>query len=543
MGDPRVERSDQLHHLEQGRLTHCLREASQLRSERARPRRVSCPEGWDPARRESRGSVPAERGWDRGRGRVRGSRIRPSGNARVGVAWKVDGCGRNGRLHIGSFVGEVLRSRCRRTRNAFSPEARDRRTRQDAAVVTTEHTTAPGSAAASGTAVESEAHALGALAGRALGGGDPRRGGARPRRAHAAAPRRRRWRPRPRAGRRARDRRSRRCASRDPPRPPPHSVGRPGADRPGGANGRARVRQLARGVRARVPGRGAELAEYAASALAVPLRSEERVVGSMGFPFESAGSVDADLVALAQLAARSEGRRSSAHGCTTASVRCAKGSTGSHGWRRASQESEPRPSWRRCAAKRSRPSTATSPSSGRSPRTKPCSSTRSRRTTTAHPAPVPPAATSQASRSRSRGRHRPSRRARPKARPTRTRRSRSSEAGRCFRSPSRWRATSVGCCEWSGRTTCRPTGRRPSCSRGDWPITSGCALEHAERRRAQEAGEPERSRDTAAARRHRGARGRDDTRARRCGGPRRGAHDARRRRRARCSVSSETSSS
>jgi GAF domain-containing protein len=48
---------------------------------------------------------------------------------------------------------------------------------------------------------------------------------------------------------------------------------------------------------------GARLAEYAASALAVPLRSEERVVGSMGFPFESADSIDSDLVALAQLAA------------------------------------------------------------------------------------------------------------------------------------------------------------------------------------------------------------------------------------------------
>ena len=48
---------------------------------------------------------------------------------------------------------------------------------------------------------------------------------------------------------------------------------------------------------------GARLAVYAHSALAVPLLAGERVVGSMGFPFDSAGSVDADLVALAQLAA------------------------------------------------------------------------------------------------------------------------------------------------------------------------------------------------------------------------------------------------
>ncbi|HET9939174.1 MAG TPA: SpoIIE family protein phosphatase [Gaiella sp.] len=48
---------------------------------------------------------------------------------------------------------------------------------------------------------------------------------------------------------------------------------------------------------------GARLADYAHSALAVPLLTEDRVVGSMGFPFDAAGRVDADLIALAQLAA------------------------------------------------------------------------------------------------------------------------------------------------------------------------------------------------------------------------------------------------
>ena len=48
---------------------------------------------------------------------------------------------------------------------------------------------------------------------------------------------------------------------------------------------------------------GARLADYAHSALAVPLLTEDRVVGSMGFPFDTAGRVDAELVALAQLAA------------------------------------------------------------------------------------------------------------------------------------------------------------------------------------------------------------------------------------------------
>ena len=48
---------------------------------------------------------------------------------------------------------------------------------------------------------------------------------------------------------------------------------------------------------------GARLAEYAHGALAVPLLAEERVVGSMGFPFDSPGSIDVELVALAQLAA------------------------------------------------------------------------------------------------------------------------------------------------------------------------------------------------------------------------------------------------
>ena len=43
--------------------------------------------------------------------------------------------------------------------------------------------------------------------------------------------------------------------------------------------------------------------EYAHSALAVPLLAEDRVVGSMGFPFDAPGSIDAELVALAQLAA------------------------------------------------------------------------------------------------------------------------------------------------------------------------------------------------------------------------------------------------
>ena len=48
---------------------------------------------------------------------------------------------------------------------------------------------------------------------------------------------------------------------------------------------------------------GARLAVYAHGALAVPLLSKERVVGSMGFPFDAAGCIDAQLVALAQLAA------------------------------------------------------------------------------------------------------------------------------------------------------------------------------------------------------------------------------------------------
>ena len=48
---------------------------------------------------------------------------------------------------------------------------------------------------------------------------------------------------------------------------------------------------------------GARLADYAHSALAVPLLTEDRVVGSMGFPFDSAGRIDAELIALAQLAA------------------------------------------------------------------------------------------------------------------------------------------------------------------------------------------------------------------------------------------------
>jgi serine phosphatase RsbU (regulator of sigma subunit)/transcriptional regulator with GAF, ATPase, and Fis domain/anti-sigma regulatory factor (Ser/Thr protein kinase) len=48
---------------------------------------------------------------------------------------------------------------------------------------------------------------------------------------------------------------------------------------------------------------GARLAPYALAFLAVPLMAGERVVGSMSFPFDSPDVVDADLIALAQLAA------------------------------------------------------------------------------------------------------------------------------------------------------------------------------------------------------------------------------------------------
>ena len=48
---------------------------------------------------------------------------------------------------------------------------------------------------------------------------------------------------------------------------------------------------------------GARLAPYAAGALAVPFRAGERVIGSIGFPFERPDAVDEGLVALAQIAA------------------------------------------------------------------------------------------------------------------------------------------------------------------------------------------------------------------------------------------------
>ena len=48
---------------------------------------------------------------------------------------------------------------------------------------------------------------------------------------------------------------------------------------------------------------GARLAEYAEGALAVPLVAGDRVVGSMGFPFETSEGIQSDVLALAQLAA------------------------------------------------------------------------------------------------------------------------------------------------------------------------------------------------------------------------------------------------
>ena len=48
---------------------------------------------------------------------------------------------------------------------------------------------------------------------------------------------------------------------------------------------------------------GARLAPYAEGAIAVPLRSGAEVVGSMGFPFAEPGAIDAEVIALAMLAA------------------------------------------------------------------------------------------------------------------------------------------------------------------------------------------------------------------------------------------------
>ena len=48
---------------------------------------------------------------------------------------------------------------------------------------------------------------------------------------------------------------------------------------------------------------GAKLAEYADGALAVPLIAGKRVVGAMGFPFETTDAIQSDLLALALLAA------------------------------------------------------------------------------------------------------------------------------------------------------------------------------------------------------------------------------------------------
>ena len=64
---------------------------------------------------------------------------------------------------------------------------------------------------------------------------------------------------------------------------------------------------------------------------------------------------------------RSADRHSSGRSCTTASGPCVKGSTGSRGSRRASRASARKRSWRPSAARRSPRSTASSPSSGRSP--------------------------------------------------------------------------------------------------------------------------------------------------------------------------------
>ena len=51
-----------------------------------------------------------------------------------------------------------------------------------------------------------------------------------------------------------------------------------------------------------------DLAPYASSALAVPLRADGRVVGAIGFPFERAHAVDADVLALARVAAQLGGQ-------------------------------------------------------------------------------------------------------------------------------------------------------------------------------------------------------------------------------------------
>jgi GAF domain-containing protein/anti-sigma regulatory factor (Ser/Thr protein kinase) len=53
---------------------------------------------------------------------------------------------------------------------------------------------------------------------------------------------------------------------------------------------------------------GARLAPYAASALAVPLRVEGRVVGALGFPFREASAVDENVLSLASVAAEMGGQ-------------------------------------------------------------------------------------------------------------------------------------------------------------------------------------------------------------------------------------------
>ena len=53
---------------------------------------------------------------------------------------------------------------------------------------------------------------------------------------------------------------------------------------------------------------GARFARYAASALAVPLRVEGRVVGAIGFPFEQPHAVDENVLSLALVAAELGGQ-------------------------------------------------------------------------------------------------------------------------------------------------------------------------------------------------------------------------------------------